>query len=114
MPFVYTFLFLVSMVFYMFASDQTILVLDTLFYVSPVVVVQFLILSESLRLCKWHKTACALPLIPQVMVVLDRTFVIFSERVVECFILTIALMAALLLISAYKVFFGNGCEKRTP
>lgn len=82
MPFVYTSLYLMAMCFYWFANETVLTILDTLFYVSPVVIVQFLILSKALKLCKWHKTACALPILPQITVVLDRTVVIFSDNVV--------------------------------
>lgn len=104
MPFCYTFLYLVAMVFYLFSDDAVVNILDTLFYVSPVVVVQFLILSRSLRLCKWHKIACSLPIVPQIMVILDRTLLFFSERAAEVSVAAMILMSVLLLIAAYNVF----------
>lgn len=104
MPFVYTSIYLICMFFYWFASETVLAILDTLFYVSPIVVVQFLVLSKSLRLCKWHKTACSLPLIPQVTVVLDHTFVKFSENVAIYSVATMMIMSVLLLIAAYNVF----------
>lgn len=93
------------MFFYLYAGEEVVAVLDTLFYVSPVMVIQFLALSRILRLCSWHRLACALPLFPQISILLDRTVVIFSERAVETHIITTMIMALLLLISAYKVFF---------
>ena len=94
-----------SMFFYLYANEEVVAVLDTLFYVSPVMVIQFLALSRILRLCNWHRLACALPLCPQISILLDHTVVIFSERAVETHIITTMIMALLLLISAYKVFF---------
>ena len=105
MPFIYTLLYLVCMVFYLFADESTLTALDTLFYVSPLVVAEFLVLSYALRLCKWHRMACLLPLIPQIMVGLDSTFLFFSGRVAVYSIVTLAIMSALLLIAAYNVFF---------
>lgn len=104
MPFVYTSIYLICMFFYWFASETVLAILDTLFYVSPIVVAQFLVLSKSLRLCKWHRTACSLPLIPQITVVLDHTFVNFSENVAIYSVATMMIMSVLLLISAYNVF----------
>lgn len=95
------------MVLYLFADERTITILDTLLYVSPIVIVQFLILSKALRLCGWHKTACSLPLIPQITVLLDNTFVSFSRHAAEYSVITMIIMYVLLLISAYKVFFCN-------
>ena len=104
-PFIYVSLYLVTMVFYLFASEKVMGILDSLFYVSPVIVAQFLALSRILRLCRWHKLACSLPLFPQVSVALDHTVILFSERAVEIHIITMMIMSSLLLISAYRVFF---------
>lgn len=104
MPFVYTSVYLVCMIFYWFASETVLFILDTLFFVSPIVVVQFLVLSRSLRLCRWHKIACSLPLIPQLSVILYHTIVDFSEYVAICSIATMMVMSILLLIAAYNVF----------
>lgn len=92
------------MAFYWFANETVLRILDTLFYVSPVVVAQFLILSKSLRLCAWHRTACLLPLIPQITIVLDNTVVVFSKNVALFSIASMAFMSVLLLIAAYNVF----------
>lgn len=95
------------MVLYLFAGDSTIRILDTLFYVSPIIVVQFLILSRLLKLCRWHKAACILPVTPQVPILLDRTVLKLSETAVEINIITIMIMTILLLVAAYKTFFGD-------
>lgn len=94
------------MVCYWFANERMLKILDSLFYISPVVVLQFLVLSRSLRLCKWHKMACTLPLIPQVAVLLDSTVMTFSENIARAGVILMAVMSALLLLAAYKVFFS--------
>lgn len=93
------------MILYLYASETVVTILDTLLYVSPIMVIQFLILSRILKLCHWHKLACILPLFPQVPVILDHTIVKFSERAVDVHVITMMTMSFLLLISAYKVFF---------
>ena len=90
---------------YLFVSDYVCTMLDTLFYVSPVTVVIFLCLSKTLKLCKWHRAACALPLVSQVPVLIDTYIYEFHEEVVYISLLTILTMSTLLLIAAYKVFF---------
>lgn len=110
MPFVYDFLFIITMALYMVAGESTIRFLDMFFYVSPTVAIQFLILSRLLNLCKWHKAACLLPITPQVPVVLDKTVIGLSETAVKINIITIMVMTILLLVAAYKVFFGDGRE----
>ena len=107
MPFAYTSLYLVAMIFYLFVDGPIISILDTLFYVSPVVVVQSLVLSDLLKLCFWHKIACALPIAPQVPVVLDNTVISLSGLAALINITTTMIVAIILLIAAYNVFFNG-------
>lgn len=104
MPFIYTAFYILATVSYFFADETVLRILDTLFYVSPIVVAEFLVLSRILRLCKWHRRACVLPVLPQVTVILDYTVVEFSRFAAASAIATILLMAVLLLIAAYNVF----------
>ena len=115
-PFVYTGLYTLVLCTYSLASESILEVLDTMFYVSPVVVAAFLVESRILRLCRWHKTACVLPLLPQVSVFVDRYIYEFAQRDVYMLYLVIITMAVLLLVAAYKVFLspkGNERKRRT-
>ena len=78
--------------------------LDTLFYVSPIVVIGNLLESRILKLCKWHRASCILPLCPQVNLFIDRYIYEFSFYAELAHIIMIIAMTALLLVSAYKVF----------
>lgn len=104
MPFVYTALYLVSISLSYVLPEDSIWILDTLFYVSPVTVGAFLVLSKLLRLCKWHKTACILPLLPQVISFIDYYLVELTEVAAQVNIILFGSMAILLLIAAYNVF----------
>lgn len=105
LPFVYSALSIVTLSVYNFIPEEAQSQLDTLFYISPVCTVAFLILSKLLRLCKWHKTACILPAIPQIVGFIDCY--IITLTVSEAYIINavIIVMTVLLLIAAYKVFF---------
>lgn len=103
-PFAYTFLYILTLILYLFASDSVLSVLDTLLYISPIVVVFSLIQSRVLKLCRWHKTACILPVVPQVNILLDRYIYEFSVRAELLHISVILLMSVLLLVAAYNVF----------
>jgi hypothetical protein len=105
LPFVYSALSIVTLSVYNFIPEEAQSQLDTLFYISPVCIVAFLILSKLLRLCKWHKTACILPAIPQIVGFIDCY--IITLTVSEAYIINavIIVMTVLLLIAAYKVFF---------
>lgn len=105
LPFVYSALSIITLSVYNFIPEETQSQLDTLFYISPICIVAFLILSKLLRLCKWHKTACILPAIPQIVGFIDCY--IITLTVPEAYIINavIIVMTVLLLIAAYKVFF---------
>ncbi len=103
-PFAYTFLYILTLILYLFASEPVLSVLDTLLYISPIVVVFSLIQSRVLKLCRWHKTACILPVVPQVNILLDRYIYEFSVRAELVHISVVLLMSILLLVAAYNVF----------
>ena len=104
MPFIYGGLYVVSLLLYTVGTEETAVLCDTLFYVSPIVVIEFLVLSRLLRLCKWHRMACCVPLIPQVVSMIDYYIIQLSEILVlvDLFVYTASIV--ILLISAYKVF----------
>ena len=104
MPFLYTVPYIISIVASYFLSYDAARIFDTLFYVSPVTVCAFLVLSTLLRLCKWHKTACILPLLPQVISFIDYYLVELTEVAAQVNIILFGSMAILLLIAAYNVF----------
>ena len=102
MPFIYTALYIIAMLFYVHAGETTQTVIDMLFYVSPVPVAAFLLLSRLLRLCIWHKTACILPLVPQAVSIATR----LPEGAAVAFDVIIVAISVALLFAAYKVFFA--------
>lgn len=108
MPFIYGGFYLLALLLYFVGTEDTARVCDTLFYVSPIVVVEFLALSKILRLCKWHRVACCIPLIPQVMSFIDYYIIELTEIIVQVDIFVCMASVLLFLLSAYKVFFANG------
>lgn len=104
LPFIYCTLYILSVVIYFFGSDTASSICDTLLYVSPITIASFLVLSSVLRLCKWHKTACVIPLIPNCISLFDYYIVELSEIYLYVELGIIGLMTMLLLISAYNVF----------
>lgn len=105
LPFVYSAISIVALSVYTFIPAETQSQLDTLFYISPICIIAFLILSKLLHLCKWHKTACILPAIPQVVGFIDCYIINLTIPEVYIFNAVIITMTALLLVAAYKVFF---------
>lgn len=104
-PFAYTFLYIITQVLYLFLPESSLWILDTLFYTSPIVVVEFLIFSRVLKLCRWHRRACALPIIPQVFIFADYYIIDLTEVEFYIAVGTPILLGVLLIIAAYNVFF---------
>lgn len=90
---------------YYVASGDVLWLADTLFYVSPMTVIAFLLLSRVLHLCKWHRRAVMLPLLPQIVNMLDYYIIDMSEIAAQVNIILFVCMAIILLIAAYNVFF---------
>ena len=105
LPFIYTSLYIVTLLIYPVISDQAAIFLDSLFYISPAFMVGMLIMSRLLHLCKWHRAACVIPLISQIPVFIDQYIISLSQ--VEAIIANsaVVIMAILLIIAAYNVFF---------
>lgn len=103
-PFVCGAIYIAVFVAYMFASDEVMTAMDTLFYISPLFCVAHLLYSRILHLCAWHRAACLVPLFPQVMNFIDYYLISFSEVQAQIFNFTAITMTAVLLIAAYNVF----------
>lgn len=105
LPFIYSAISIILLAVYNIVPEGVQMILDTLFYVSPVTIVAFLLLSKLLHMCKWHKTACILPMVPQAVSITD--YYIINLTIPEVWVANslIIVMSALLLIAAYKVFF---------
>ena len=107
-PFVFCLAYILCIVAYMFVSDEWLLLIDTLFYTSPMTVIFLLILSRVYHLCGWHRLECCLPLIPIGITLIDRFVIQFSVFIATINVYTIIVMFILSLFNAYKIFFCDG------
>jgi len=107
LPFIYSFFYVIVLIIYPFISEDAAMLLDSVFYISPIFMAGMLVLSKLLHLCNWHRTACIVPIISQVPVFIDSYIVSLTriEAIVSNSI--VVLMIAILLISAYNVFFKH-------
>lgn len=104
LPFIYGFLFILALIAYLVLPDWVSVLCDHFFYVSLTVILYNLILSRTLRLCRWHRIACIVPLFPEIVSLADLTLINLSSRAAVVNIITIISMTLLLLIAAYNVF----------
>jgi hypothetical protein len=103
-PFIYAGMLIISMILYFFECYGFAFVIDTLFHISVVTVVIFLLLSKSLKLCKWHRLECIIPLIAAFPTIIDEYFFTFSTMAAYSNVTIIILLSILSLINAYHVF----------
>ena len=102
-PFVLTLSYIIVIIGYMTCGEYVSTLLDQLFYTSPLVVAMNLILSRTLKLCKWHRLECSLPIYPLIPLIVDYIYPIsrFGAIVNSATILVLLISS---LINAYFVF----------
>lgn len=103
-PFAFVFVYMLIMVGYMLFSDNVAVILDTLFYVSPMTVVLLWLLSRAFKLCSWHRFECVLSLIPQIPIFFDDYISQFDYAGAFVNISVVGLLFLLSLVNAYFVF----------
>ena len=103
-PFIYSSIFIVVFFLYSFVGEKVMDYIDFGFYISPLVMVIFLVYSRILHLCRWHKITCIIPAIPQIVYIIDSIFPFSQNEILLANILTLV-MVVILLISAYNVFY---------
>lgn len=103
-PFVYAVLYALCMIGYLVCDDMVSIILDQLFYTSPIVVSCNILLSYSLKLCKWHRLQCLLPMFPLIPLFVDYFILPVSKLAFTINALAIISLLALSLINAYFVF----------
>jgi hypothetical protein len=107
-PFVYTILFLVVFSLAFFSTNATVLTTINYFcFISPLVVVAHLIYSWMLRFCVWHRFACALPIIPQLVDLYDTYISPFTVEQIIIVKATIIVTILLYFLFAYGTFFSR-------
>lgn len=103
-PFIYAILYALCMIGYVVGSEELSYTLDQLFYTSPISVFFALLLSNSLKLCKWHRLECILPMIPLIHLVIDTYVISLSNVSAILNVATIIFLCIASLINAYFVF----------
>ena len=103
-PFAYTLLYISCMLVYMFGSENASVFCDQMFYTSPFMVVCAIGLSYSLKLCKWHRLECILPLMPCIIVLVDTYIYQISMLGAYLNSILMLILCILSLINAYFVF----------
>ena len=111
-PFFYALIYIPSMFAYMVFSEDTCIMLDTLFYISFLTVAFLIRLSYCVKLCIWHRLQCCLPLIPQPIIFIDNNIYCFGQASVIINTWLAILLFILSLINAYFVFIRPSVQNK--
>lgn len=103
-PFLYIVLFLIVTPYVAYGNFDVALNLSSLMYVSLLVVIFLIYLSYCVKLCKWHRIQCCLPLLPQITIFIDENIYEFGSEIALIDFITIAIIFILSLVNAYFVF----------
>ena len=106
-PFIYTAIFIFLFTAYSFSDGVVLEIIDYFAFVSPIVVVAHIVYSRMLKMCKWHRTACAIPLIPQAVDLFDNYVYHFEHNAWVVVCATIIVSLCLFLFCIYKVFYTD-------
>lgn len=80
LPFIYLIIYVVYLGLDICSAEYIINNIDCLFTVSPSITAIFLLLSKILKLCRWHKTACVIPLSTQLESYTDSFIFQFTQN----------------------------------
>lgn len=103
-PFAYTLLYISCMLVYIFGTDNAATMCDQLFYTSPFMIMCAIGLSYSLKLCRWHRLECILPLLPCITVFIDTYVYQLSMICAYLNSILIIVLGIASLVNAYFVF----------
>ena len=108
-PFAYLVLFATYMLLDMVTSDATMGWLDSLINITPSTTACLLFFSRLLKLCRWHKIACIIPVTSDIETFIDSNILQFTQCEVFAIDLVMLVLSVLFLLLAHKHFFSRGC-----
>lgn len=103
-PFVISLLYILGIIAQLFFSGDTSWLFSMILYTPPPIILIMLIFSRMLHLCKWHRLACALPLVPFCFTMIDAYLIELSDIAVWILNGLAIAMIIMLLMAAYNVF----------
>ena len=103
-PFVISLLYILGITAQLLFSGDTSWLFSIILYTPPPIILIMLIFSRMLHLCKWHRLACALPLVPFCFTMIDAYLIELSDIAVWILNGLAIAMIIMLLMAAYNVF----------
>lgn len=111
-PFIYAVILLITMPLLAYSTIEVTENISSFIYISLLVVIFLIYLSYCVKLCKWHRIQCCLPLLPQITIFIDENIYEFGSEMAIIDFITLAIIFLLSLINTYFVFI-KPTQKRT-
>lgn len=111
-PFVYILILLIVLPLMSYMDIETATIISGCIFESPLLIAFLILLSYSVKLCKWHRLQCALPLVPQIADFIDTQIYEYGEALATLNFVILLLLFILSLVNAYFVFIRPA--QRTP
>lgn len=105
LPFIYLVVFLLYLLVDVLCGEWLACFIEAIAIVSPSVTVVLLAVSRVFSLCRWHRTACIIPMLSRAEGVIDNYLFTFTQTEIIAIDVVVFLLCSLFLINAYKHFF---------
>lgn len=103
-PFLYALFLLVISPIIVYLDFDIATIVNELFFVSPLFIGFLILLSYFVKLCKWHRLQCVLPILPQITDWIDTNVHEFSYMAATLNLIAFIVILILTLVNAYFVF----------
>ena len=113
LPFAYLLVFAFVAIAEPFLSDSAFDLVNNLFYAAPGIQAVALGLSRLLRLCRWHKIACLLPMSSQAESYIDGYLFQFTQNEIVCINTAIGIISVAFIVFSIRHFF-HGRQRPHP
>lgn len=103
-PFVYILILLIILPLMSYMDIDTATFISGCIFESPLLIAFLILLSYSVKLCKWHRIQCALPLVPQIADFIDTYIYEYGEALATLNFAILIILFIASLVNAYFVF----------
>lgn len=107
-PFVSAAVYALCLLVYMFGNDTILLVVDSLFYISPLMVLLMYVLGVVFECCVWHRIQCVILLLPTIISLADGLWLDLSSIATIINMSMTGLLVCASSYNAYRMFCCDG------
>ena len=111
-PFIYTLIYIVFLAMQILGWESIMPLMESMCYVSPIVIITLFILSHSLKLCFFYRLQCLLSAAPQIFVLIDEYLYEFGTLSVSLATVFMGTVFLLSMINVYRALKENNYDAK--